>query len=211
MIVNGEADAMVTGVTRSFKASFEHVRRVIDSKDEEIFVSCSMLISKGRTVFLGDTSIYERPTADQLAQIAISVSKQAKLMGHTPRVALLSFSNFGNPSGPSTDHIVQAIKKLDSMDVDFEYDGEMSAEVALNYDLQKQRYPFCRLTGPANILIMPGLHSANISFKLMQQLRGGSVIGPMLMGTQHPFQIVQMGAQVNDIVNAAAMAVYETL
>lgn len=211
MVVNGEADAMVTGVTRSFKVSFEHVRRVIDSKDEEIFVSCSMLISKGRTVFLGDTSIYERPTADQLAQIAISVSKQAKLMGHTPRVALLSFSNFGNPSGPSTDHIVQAIKKLDSMDVDFEYDGEMSAEVALNYDLQKQRYPFCRLTGPANILIMPGLHSANISFKLMQQLRGGSVIGPMLMGSQHPFQIVQMGAQVNDIVNAAAMAVYETL
>ena len=211
MVVNGEADAMVTGVTRSFKVSFEHVRRVIDSKDEEIFVSCSMLISKGRTVFLGDTSIYERPTADQLAQIAISVSKQAKLMGHTPRVALLSFSNFGNPSGPSTDHIVQAIKKLDSMDVDFEYDGEMSAEAALNYDLQKQRYPFCRLTGPANILIMPGLHSANISFKLMQQLGGGSVIGPMLMGSQHPFQIVQMGAQVNDIVNAAAMAVYETL
>ncbi len=211
MVVNEEADALVTGVTRSFKVSFEHVRRVIDSKDEEIFVSCSMLISKGRTVFLGDTSIYERPTADQLAQIAISISKQAKLMGHTPRVALLSFSNFGNPSGPSTDHIVQAIKKLDSMDVDFEYDGEMSAEVALNYDLQKQRYPFCRLTGPANILIMPGLHSANISFKLMQQLGGGSVIGPMLMGSQHPFQIVQMGAQVNDIVNAAAMAVYETL
>jgi malate dehydrogenase (oxaloacetate-decarboxylating)(NADP+) len=211
MVVNGEADAMVTGVTRSFKVSFEHVRRVIDSKDEEIFVSCSMLISKGRTVFLGDTSIYERPTADQLAQIAVSVSKQAKLMGHTPRVALLSFSNFGNPSGPSTDHIVQAIKKLDSMNVDFEYDGEMSAEVALNYDLQKQRYPFCRLTGPANILIMPGLHSANISFKLMQQLGGGSVIGPMLMGAQYPFQIVQMGAQVNDIVNAAAMAVYETL
>ncbi len=211
MVVNEEADALVTGVTRSFKVSFEHVRRVIDSKDEEIFVSCSMLISKGRTVFLGDTSIYERPTADQLAQIAISISKQAKLMGHTPRVALLSFSNFGNPSGPSTDHIVQAIKKLDSMDVDFEYDGEMSAEVALNYDLQKQRYPFCRLTGPANILIMPGLHSANISFKLMQQLGGGSVIGPMLIGSQHPFQIVQMGAQVNDIVNAAAMAVYETL
>jgi len=211
MVVNEEADALVTGVTRSFKVSFEHVRRVIDSKDEEIFVSCSMLISKGRTVFLGDTSIYERPTADQLAQIAISVSKQAKLMGHTPRVALLSFSNFGNPSGPSTDHIVQAIKKLDSMDVDFEYDGEMSTEVALNYDLQKQRYPFCRLTGPANILIMAGLHSANISFKLMQQLGGGSVIGPMLMGAQHPFQIVQMGAQVNDIVNAAAMAVYETL
>lgn len=211
MVVNEEADALVTGVTRSFKVSFEHVRRVIDSKDEEIFVSCSMLISKGRTVFLGDTSIYERPTADQLAQIAISISKQAKLMGHTPRVALLSFSNFGNPSGPSTDHIVQAIKKLDSMDVDFEYDGEMSTEVALNYDLQKQRYPFCRLTGPANILIMPGLHSANISFKLMQQLGGGSVIGPMLMGAQHPFQIVQMGAQVNDIVNAAAMAVYETL
>ena len=211
MIVNGEADAMVTGVTRSFKASFEHVRRVIDSKDEEFFVSCSMLILKGRTVFLGDTSIYERPTAEQLAQIAISVSNQARLMGHTPRVALLSFSNFGNPSGPSTDHIAKATKILDSMNVDFEYDGEMSAEVALNYDLQRQRYPFCRLTGAANVLIMPGLHSANISFKLMQQLGGGSVIGPMLIGSKHPFQIVQMGAQVNDIVNAAAMAVYETL
>ena len=209
MLAHGDADAMVTGVTRSFSASFEHVTRVIDPKPESKFVTTSMLISRGRTVFIGDTSIYERPTAEQMARIAQMIASQARQMGHVPRVALLSFSNFGSPAGATADNVRGAVKLLDEMDVDFEYDGEMTAEIALNYDLMKERYPFCRLSGPANILIMPGLHSANISFKLMQQLGGGNVIGPMVLGSSHPFQIVQMGAHVNDVVTAAALAAYE--
>ena len=209
MLAHGDADAMVTGVTRSFSASFEHVTRVIDPKPEAKFVTTSMLISRGRTVFIGDTSIYERPTAEQMARIAQMIASQARQMGHVPRVALLSFSNFGSPAGATADNVRGAVDLLDQMDVDFEYDGEMTAEIALNYDLMKERYPFCRLSGPANILIMPGLHSANISFKLMQQLGGGNVIGPMVLGSAHPFQIVQMGAHVNDLVTAAALAAYE--
>ena len=104
-----------------------------------------------------------------------------------------------------------AVKILDQMDIDFEYDGEMTADIALDYELMKERYPFCRLTGPANILIMPGLHSANIAYKLMQQLGGGSVVGPMMLGASYPFQIVQMGANVHDIVTSAALAAYDSL
>ncbi len=212
MVANGHADALVTGVTRSFQASFDHVTRVIDAAEEQMFVSTSMLVSKGRTVFLGDTSIYERPNARQLANIAVALAAEARLMGHVPRVAILSFSNFGSPAGTtSTQNPREAVALLDEMGVDFEYDGEMSVDIALDYQLMKSRYPFCRLSGPANILILPGLHSANISFKLMQQLGGGTVIGPMILGTTHPFQIVQMGASVTDIVNAAALAAYDTL
>ncbi len=212
MVANGHADALVTGVTRSFQASFDHVTRVIDAAAEQMFVSTSMLVSKGRTVFLGDTSIYERPNARQLANIAVALAAEARLMGHVPRVAILSFSNFGSPAGTtSTQNPREAVALLDEMGVDFEYDGEMSVDIALDYELMKSRYPFCRLSGPANILILPGLHSANISFKLMQQLGGGTVIGPMILGATHPFQIVQMGASVTDIVNAAALAAYDTL
>ena len=212
MVANGHADALVTGVTRSFQASFDHVTRVIDAAGDQMFVSTSMLVSKGRTVFLGDTSIYERPNARQLANIAVALAAEARLMGHVPRVAILSFSNFGSPAGTtSTQNPREAVALLDEMGVDFEYDGEMSVDIALDYELMKSRYPFCRLSGPANILILPGLHSANISFKLMQQLGGGTVIGPMILGATHPFQIVQMGASVTDIVNAAALAAYDTL
>ena len=128
-----------------------------------------------------------------------------------PRVAFLSFSNFGNPKSDITFAAQDAVRVLDRQKVAFEYEGEMTANVALDFDLMQNRYPFSRLTGPANILIMPGLHSANISFNLMQQLGGGSVIGPMLLGASHPFQIVQMGASVNDVVMAASLAAYESL
>ena len=211
MVANGHADGMVSGLTRSFQPTFEHVTRVIDPENGTNFVTTTMLISKGRTVFIGDTSIHERPSGEELANIAEAIAAKATSLGNVPRVAFLSFSNFGNPKSDITFAPKDAVKALDERGVSFEYEGEMTANVALDFDLMQNRYPFSRLTGPANILIMPGLHSANISFNLMQQLGGGSVIGPMLLGAKHPFQIVQMGSSVNDVVTAAALAAYEAL
>ncbi len=131
-------------------------------------------------------------------------------MGHEPRVALLSFSNFGNPQREKAERIREAVRVLDNRVVDFEYDGEMQADVALNYDLQRNLYSFSRLTGPANVLIMPALHSANITAKVLQQLGGGSVIGPLLVGLSKSAQIVPMGATVNDMVTAAALAAHDS-
>ena len=191
MVVKGHADSMVTGLTRSFRPSFEHVTRVIGPRANSDFVATSMIISRGRTLFVGDVSVNERPTGEQLADIAEAIAAKAKQMGHTPRVAMLSFSNFGNPESLISAEARRAITILDDRNPEFEYDGEMTADVALDYQLMQQRYPFCRLSGPANILIMPGLHSANISFKLMQKLAEG--------------------ASVNDIVQAASLAAYEAL
>jgi malate dehydrogenase (oxaloacetate-decarboxylating)(NADP+) len=132
-------------------------------------------------------------------------------MGHEPRVALLSSSNFGNPMRPRAQHVRDAIRALDSRDVDFEYDGELQANVALDYAMIRAVYPFCRLSGPANVLIMPALHSANISSKLLQKLGGGSLIGPLLKGLTHPAQIVSRDATVNDLVHAAALAAHDAV
>lgn len=211
MVANGHADALVTGMTRSFQASFGHVTRVIEPKRGKEFVTTSMLISRGRTVFMGDTSIHERPSGEQMADIAEVIAQKARSMGHVPRVAFLSFSNFGNPDSAITQTARDAVAVLDKRKVSFEYEGEMTADIALDYELMQARYPFSRLKGPANILVMPGLHSANISFKLMQQLGGGSVIGPMILNAEFPFQIIPMSASVSDLVNAAALAAYESL
>jgi len=211
MVVQGHADALVTGLTRSFRPSFEHVTRVIPPQIGRDFVATSMIISRGRTLFVGDVSVNERPTGEQLADIAEAIADKARQMGHTPRVAILSFTNFGNPESQISAEARRSVEILDARNPGFEYDGEMTADVALDFHLMQQRYPFCRLSGPANILIMPGLHSANISFKLMQKLADGSVIGPMMLGGEKPFQIVQMGASVNDVVQAAALAAYEAL
>ena len=211
MVANGHADALVTGMTRSFQASFEYVTQVIEPKKGKEFVTTSMLVSRGRTVFMGDTSIHERPSGKQMADIAEVIAEKARSMGHIPRVAILSFSNFGSPESGITQTARDAVAVLDKRKVKFEYEGEMTADIALNYDLMQSRYPFSRLTGPANILVMPGLHSANISFKLMQQLGGGSVIGPMILNGEYPFQIIPMSASVSDLVNAAALAAYESL
>ena len=211
MVANGHADALVTGMTRSFQASFGNVTRVIGPKKGREFVTTSMLISRGRTVFMGDTSIHERPSGEQMADIAEVIAQKARSMGHVPRVAILSFSNFGSPKSEITQTARDAVAVLDKRKAKFEYEGEMTADIALDYDLMQARYPFSRLTGPANILVMPGLHSANISFKLMQQLGGGSVIGPMILNGEFPFQIIPMSASVSDLVNAAALAAYESL
>jgi malate dehydrogenase (oxaloacetate-decarboxylating)(NADP+) len=205
MVVQGDADAMVTGITRSFYDALEDVTRVIDPRPNEQLFGLSMVFAKGRTVFIADTSVNELPTPEQLADIAVQSAAAARRIGHEPRVALLSFSNFGNPLREKAERIREAVAVLDRRKVDFEYEGEMQADVALDFELMRRLYPFSRLKGPANILVMPALHSANISAKLMQQL-GGTVIGPVLMGLSKPAQIVQAGATVSDLLTAAALA-----
>ena len=205
MVASGDADAMVTGLTRSYRASLSKVERVVDPADGCRLFGLTMLLTRGRTVFIADTSVNETPSAEELADIAIQSAEAARHMGHVPRVALLSFSTFGYPRAEKTERVRDAVRLLDARDVDFEYDGEMAVDVALDPEVQTL-FPFCRLSGPANVLIMPGLHAANISSKLTQELGGGSVIGPLLIGLEKAVQIVQLGATVSDILNLAAFA-----
>ena len=211
MVASNDADAMITGVTRPFGRCFDDVIKMIDPIKNETFLSMSMLVSKERTVFIGDVNIHDTPTSEQLADIASGIARTVKNLGYEPKVALLSFSNFGNPPNQNSQIITKTIELLIKRKVNFEFDGEMSAEVALDYNLIKENYPFCRLSGPANVLIMPDLTSANISFKLLQKLGGGSVLGPIMIGGEKPFQIVQMGASVTEIINAAAIATYNSI
>jgi malate dehydrogenase (oxaloacetate-decarboxylating)(NADP+) len=159
----------------------------------------------------GPGAAHELPDPEQLADIAIQSAAQARAMGHEPRVALLSYSNFGNPLRETAKRVRDAVAVLDSRLVDFEYDGEMQANVALDGELMRELYPFCRLSGPANVLIMPALHTANISAKLLQKLGGSHVIGPLLIGMSKPAQIVPLGATVNDLVTVAALAAYDAI
>ncbi len=211
MIAMGDADAMVTGTTRSFATAFEDVRHVIDPKPGERLMAVTVVVTQGRTVFISDTNVHEVPTAEELADIAIQTAAYARQFGQEPRVALASFSNFGQPMRPHMERVREAVKILDGRKVDFEYDGEMQADTALNYNLMQQVYPFCRLSDAANCLIMPALHSASISAKLLRVLGGGTVIGPVMIGLSKPVQIMQMGSTVNDIVNAAALAAHDAI
>ena len=164
------------------------------------------MVGQAHTVFIADTTVTERPTAEQLAQIAILTAGIARRMGHEPRVAFLSYSNFGNPEGSYLERIREGVKLLDGRDdVDFEYEGEMSPDVALNPAMQRV-YPFMRLTGPANVLVMPGLQTANISAKLLKELGGDAVIGPMLVGMEKQVQIAPMSATASDLVTLAVLA-----
>ncbi len=211
MVATGEADAMVTGLTRSFGIAFDDIMRVLDPKEGHRVFGLSIVVARGRTVFLSDTSVHELPTPEQLADIAIQSAAQARAMGHEPRVALLSFSNFGSPMREKALRVRDAVAVLDDRGVDFEYDGEMQANIALDGDLMRQLYPFCRLSGPANVLIMPALHSANISAKMLQKIGGGTLIGPLLIGLSKPAQIVPLGATVSDLVTAAALVAHDAI
>ncbi|MBJ7414653.1 MAG: NADP-dependent malic enzyme [Niveispirillum sp.] len=211
MVATGDADAMVTGLTRSFAVSFEDIERVIDPQPDHIVFGLSVLATRKRTVFISDTTVHERPTPEQLADIAIQSARMARQMGHEPRVAFLSFSNFGQPMRDRAAHVREAVSLMDKRKVDFEYDGEMSADTALDYDLMKRLYPFARLSGAANVLIMPALHAANIGAKLLHKFGGGNLIGPLLIGMDKPVQVVQMGATVNELTTAAIMAAHDSL
>ena len=207
MVALGDADAMVTGVTRNFSVALEDVRRVIDPKPGHRVIGVSLVVARGRTVLVADTAVTEMPNAEELAEIAIEAAGVARRLGYEPRLAMLAFSTFGHPEGERSARVIEAVKILDGKRVDFEYDGEMAADVALNAELMAP-YPFCRLSGPANVLVMPAFHSASISTKMLQELGGATVIGPLLVGLDRPVQIVQLGAKDNQLVNMAALAAY---
>jgi malate dehydrogenase (oxaloacetate-decarboxylating)(NADP+) len=211
MVACGDAEAMVTGLTRNSFDVLDGVSRVIDVKPGSQMFGLTMLLAREHTVLVGDTLVHESPTAAQLADIAVGAAAKARELGLDPRVALLSYSSFGNPPGPHAERVREAVALLDERNAGFEYDGEMSADVALDRRLMQQLYPFCRLSGPANILVMPDLHSANITAKLLPHLGGGTVVGPLLIGLARPVQIVNIGATVSDLVNLAALAAHDAI
>lgn len=211
MLECGDGDALIAGHSRNYMSTLDDVTKVIEREDGAELFGLSIMIAQGRTILVADSTVHIAPTDAQLATIAIQTAQKARELGHEPRVAFLSFSNFGSPSSEyeRSLNIRKAVEILDSRtDIDFEYDGEMSADVALNEQM-RSLYPFCRLTKPANILIMPSLHTANVSSKLLQELGGGSFIGPILVGLSKPVQIVHMEASVSELINIAAIAAAE--
>ncbi len=206
MCARGQADCMVTGVTRNFNMVLKEVRRVLDVRNR--MIGLSILLARGRTLFVADTSIHELPNAEELAEIAIQAAETVRKLGKTPRVAFLSYSTFGNPPGDRGEKVREAIRILDQRGVDFEYEGEMPPELALDPEA-RAAYPFMRLSGHANVLVMPAIHSAAISTRLVQQLGGATVIGPLLVGLEKSVQIVSLGASVSEIITAATFAAYD--
>ncbi|HYC68405.1 NADP-dependent malic enzyme [Brevundimonas sp.] len=206
MCARGQADCMVTGVTRNFNMVLKEVRRVLDIKER--MIGLSILLARGRTLFVADTSIHELPGAQDLADIAVQAAATVRRLGRNPRVAFLSYSTFGNPPGDRGEMIREAIRILDAKGVDFEYEGEMPAELALDPEA-RAAYPFMRLSKDANVLVMPGIHSASIATRLVQALGGATVIGPLLVGLERSVQIVSLGASVSEIITAATFAAYE--
>ena len=200
-----QADAMITGVTRPFADTMRELRRVLDPKKGQTPFGVHVMVGKSHTVFISDTTVNERPSAEELADIAEQTAMVARRMGHTPRVAFLSFSTFGNPHGNWLDNIRGAVVLLDERKPNFEYEGDIPPDVALNPAMMA-RYPFCRLSGPANVLVMPGLQSANLSAKLLRELGGDQVIGPMLVGIERPVQIATMASSASDLVTLAVLA-----
>jgi malate dehydrogenase (oxaloacetate-decarboxylating)(NADP+) len=202
----GVGDAMITGMTRTFAQTMKEVREVLDPKPGELPFGIHMMIAKNSTVFLADTTVNERPSAEDLAVIATQTAAVARRLGHEPRVAFLSFSTFGNPSGKWLDPIREAIAILDAKgDVGFEYEGELAPDAALNPKVMAN-YPFSRLSAPANVLVMPGLQSANLSAKLLRELAGNTTVGPMLIGMEKPVQIAPMTAIAPDVLTLAVLA-----
>jgi malate dehydrogenase (oxaloacetate-decarboxylating)(NADP+) len=207
MVALGDADAMVTGVTRNFSVALTDVLHCIDAKPGHRVIGISLVLARGRPVLVADTAVTEMPDAQELAETAIEAAGVARKLGYEPRLALLAFSTFGHPPGERSARVQEAVRILDQRRVDFEYDGEMAADVALNRT-QMAAYPFCRLTGPANVLIMPAFHSASISTKMVQELGGATVIGPLLVGLDMSVQIAQLAATDSELVNLAALAAF---
>jgi malate dehydrogenase (oxaloacetate-decarboxylating)(NADP+) len=201
----GHADAMITGVTRTWAESMRQVKRVIDAQPERTPFGMHVLVGQSHTVFIADTTVNERPDAEELANIAEGAAQVARRMGHEPRVAFLSYSTFGNPEGQWLENVRGAIKIMEGRNVEFEFEGEMAPDIALNPN-QLANYPFARISGPANVLIMPGLQSANISAKLLRELGGDSTIGPILLGMEKPVQIAPMSATASELVTLAVLA-----
>ena len=211
MVATGDADAMVTGLTRSTAVCLTDIGHAIDTAPNEIAFGLTLMLGdRGHTIFIADTLMHFRPNPLQLAEICIGAATAARRLGHEPRIALLSYSTFGNQHTELSDTMREAVKILDARNVDFEYDGEMSPDVALDDDY-RALYPFCRLTGPANILVMPGLHSAHITSRLAPRLGGGGTIGPLLIGLSHAVQLIAMDSSVSQIVDIATIAAHQAV
>ena len=207
MVACGDADGAVTGNTRRFGASLDKVMQVIDARPGEIMFGLNMVVAKGKTIFVGDTSVNEYPSSEELAEIAISAARVVKLFGFVPKVAFVSHSTFGQPLTSRTKHIKKAVEILKSKNVDFDFDGDMQPDVALNSEY-KELYPFSSIVGNANILIMPGQHSAAISYKMMKSLGDTKVIGPLLIGLGQPIEIAPLRSSTSEIINLASVAAY---
>jgi malate dehydrogenase (oxaloacetate-decarboxylating)(NADP+) len=207
IVKSGHADALITGLTRNYSVSLQEIMRVIDQRPGHRVIGASLVLARGRTVLVADTAVHDMPTSEELADIAIEAARLSRRLGAEPRVALLAFSTFGYPESERSDRVREAVSILDQRRVDFQYDGEMAADVALNPETMSA-YPFCRLSGPANVLVMPAFHSASIATKMLQELGGATVIGPLLVGLDKSVQIVPIGAKDTDLVNMAALAAF---
>jgi malate dehydrogenase (oxaloacetate-decarboxylating)(NADP+) len=208
MVAMGHADGMVTGVTRNWYTAYEDVRKVLDARPRRRVIGVSVALIRGRVVLVADVSVHDMPDGMQLADIAEEAVRVARRLAIEPRVALLAYSTFGHPRGERSDRVREAVAILDKRQVDFEYDGDMAADVALNREALKQ-YPFCRLSDTANVLVMPAFHSASISTKMLKELGGATLIGPVLAGLTHSVQICPLNAKDSDVVNMAALAAYD--
>ncbi len=207
MVSCGDADAMVTGNTRRYGQSLQKVLRIVKSRPGEIMFGLNMVVNKGRTVFIGDTTVHEYPSSEQLAEIALSAARVVRLFGFDPKVAFLSHSTFGQPITSRTKHIRDAVEILKKKKVDFKFDGDMQPDVALSEEY-KDLYPLSEIVGNANVLIMPGQHSAAISYKIMKTLGGAKVIGPLLIGLGEAIEIAPLRSSTSDILNLASVAAY---
>jgi malate dehydrogenase (oxaloacetate-decarboxylating)(NADP+) len=205
MLAHGHGDGLVTGATRKSAHVLERINHVFNADAQHGAVGITAVLHKGRIVFIGDTLVHEWPDENDLANIAESGAKVARHLGLEPRVAFVSFSTFGYPISERAEKMQRAPNVLDTRGVNFEYEGEMTVDVALNAESQKN-YPFSRLTGPANILVVPARHSASISVKLMQEMAGATVIGPILTGLDKSIQICSTTSTANDILNMAILA-----
>jgi malate dehydrogenase (oxaloacetate-decarboxylating)(NADP+) len=210
MLAHGHADGMVSGVTRNFDTVLSNVRLALDPRPGERLIGISVILAKGRTLFIADTNVTEYPNSEEMAAIGVQVAHAVRGLGHTPKVAFVSYSNFGSPDTDHSRRVAGAVKILDERgDIDFEYEGDMTPGVALNERLRREAYPFARMKGAANVLVTPGIHSASISTKLLAEVGGATVLGPLLIGLERPVQIAQVGARVPEIVTFAALGAYE--
>ena len=207
MVACGDADGAITGNTRRFGASLDKIKQVVDARQGEIMFGLNLVVHKGKTIFVGDTSVHEYPSSEQMADMAVSAARVVRLFGFDPKVAFVSHSTFGQPSTSRTKHIKNAVEILKDRNVNFEFDGDMQPDVALNEEY-KDLYPFSKIVGNANILIMPGQHSAAISYKMMKTFGDAKVIGPLLIGLGLPIEIAPLRSSTSEIINLASIAAY---
>ena len=207
MVSCGDADAMVTGNTRRYSASLEKVSKVVDPRPGEIMFGLNMIVNRGKTIFICDTTVIEYPDEKQLAEMAISAARVVRLFGFDPKIAFLSHSTFGQPTTDRTKRISDAVELLKKRKVDFKFDGEMQPDVALE-NMFQELYPFSEIVGNANVLIMPSQHSAAISYKMIQSMSRAKLIGPLLIGLGQAIEIAPLRSSTSDILNLASVAAY---